>query len=276
MLVWGRHFAADCVGTRTLPPAQQTQPSNSQFSLQRDQRQKALNGKAFTGSDRPEVQGTATRTMSIESVSVKAQESAMKIPKSVYVGRLSANTTVVSLRKHLGEEGIINISDIIDLKCRSPDQTSFCIIADDPSVEEALYDPTKWPRGTKIRPFKQKNDFKNQQQKRNPQHWKDRQGPRHRQQYSNRGPTQPKSSQVDRANNMHSPSPTPVTEPSTSAVSQPLPRTQSTASVPPLITPSDHWMSVHRQLPPPFHPVYSYPFSQNRFSPLTWLPSPYA
>ena len=77
-------------------------------------------------------------------------------PRSIYVGRLSDKMTINSLRQHLQEAGNNNISDIIKLNCRSPGQSSFCIVADEEAAENALYDDKIWPLGVKVRPYGEK------------------------------------------------------------------------------------------------------------------------
>ena len=99
-----------------------------QFSLPRDQRTKVKEGKVFAGSPRKEVTGTGVQLTTIESAG--SDQTSVDSLKSIYVGRLSAKTTINSLNNHLQQQGITQISDIVDLKCKIPGQSSFCIVAD--------------------------------------------------------------------------------------------------------------------------------------------------
>ena len=225
---------------------------NGPFQLQRNQRQRARMDRAFVSPSREEVQGQATRPMSIKGIQGTDALTPESQPRSVYVGRLSDATTTSSLRKHLSEVGIGQVSDIIDLRCKIQGQSSFCLIADGEQMETAIYNPDIWPRGAKIRPFKektQKRPFQNRNVRGNSG------GPRLQKQNSAR--SSPESS---RLTGSMAPQPVPqtVTPPIQSAGQSA--QSQSPQTVLP-------WMP---QLPRPVHPMFYDPVSYNRYSPLMW------
>ena len=130
------------------------------FSFQREQKQQTKRGKIFTGTKRAPVCGSSTTLKTIQGI-VQEKSQPKPQPKSVYVGRLSSSVTTTSLRKHLQEQGVQGISEVIDLKCRIADQASFCIVADCEKTEEALYNSSIWPQGAKIRPYEEKQKSTN-------------------------------------------------------------------------------------------------------------------
>ena len=143
-------------GTQLIQPQQPDTEATSRrdqaepFTLPRDQRQRVKQGKVFTGSQRQPISGTSTKKMSVQGLKNATE------PCSIYIGRLSNKVTATSLRKHLCEHGINNISDIIDLKCKVHGQSSFCVVADGKDIEDAIYNPAVWPQGVKVRPFGEK------------------------------------------------------------------------------------------------------------------------
>ena len=129
---------------------QNEQNSKAPFSLQPNQRSKARQGRSFTGSTCQPISGTATTLTTIKGID------SVKTLKSVYIGRLADTVTTASLHKHFRETGVKNITDIIDLKCRTHGQSSFCIIVDGSEAEESVYNSEIWPVGVKIRPYEEK------------------------------------------------------------------------------------------------------------------------
>lgn len=244
------------------PPTGQIQ-TLGQFALPRDQRNRVKNGKAFNGSNRQEVEGSATRQMSIEGIqdnSLNAQAL-----KSVYVGRLSDKTTTSTVRSHLREVGVTQVCDIIDLKCKMAGQASFCIVAEDCNAEEAIYNPSIWPRGAKIRPFKEKNN--NQQPRKVGNHQWNQRGPRLRNHNNNHRGNQRTPAPSRSA------TPSPVSSESSSrALTTPSPTPSPAVPVTPPISPQVWYPAPHSQRPMvPYHQQMMYdPFTLNRFSPLMW------
>ena len=247
------------------------------FTLPTNQRVRARQGRTFAGSTRQPVSGSSTTLQTIQGVVP------MILPKSVYVGRLAESVTVESLRKHLAEVGINNITDVIDLKCRIAGQSSFCIIADGEPAEEAIYNPSIWPVGTKIRPYEEKK----------------RNNPPAQRHSSNRSNNPPNYRPGNNATNMHHRRARNQNGASTRHMDRPqmtknTPTTQvpvQNNSVPPLIAPQITAPAISN--PPPamasqmvprsVSPVSTYPFypfyqTANRFSPLgdahfaTWIP----
>ena len=135
-------------------PTDNTPPNSQSFTLPQRQRKQAKQGRLFTV-----VNGSATRQMSISGINNANRPSAA--PKSVYVGKLAESTTPDSLRKHLREEGINDVVDVIDLRCKIQGRSSFCIIVESQQSETTLYDPNIWPLGAKIRQYKERTQNSN-------------------------------------------------------------------------------------------------------------------
>ena len=225
---------------------QQNGPNNN-FQLQRNQRQRARSGRAFVGPSRDEVQGQATRPMSIEGIQEAGGRVAESQPRTIYVGRLSDKTSTNSLRRHLNEVGIGEISDIIDLRCKVQGQSSFCLIADCERAEAAIYNPEIWPRGAKIRPFKEKPQRRPSPQNRN----------------NSRNPRGPRLQSPNIAK-MNSPQTVTPPRPNTATSTQSHP---TYSHPPPTVSP---WVPQPLR---PMHPMLYDPMTYNRFSPLMWQSS---
>ena len=147
-------------------------PEEAPFTLPHDQRARIRSGRAFTGSQRQPIIGTAESLATIQGAGslrepVNGTSTTLTTiqgvdltvsPRSVYVGRLADSVTVTSLRSHLRQVGIDGITDVIDLKCRTAGQSSFCIVVDGDTSEGLLYNGANWPVGTKIRPFGARNN----------------------------------------------------------------------------------------------------------------------
>ena len=75
----------------------------------------------------------------------------------VYVGRLAKDSTEQSVRNHLANIGVTvyQIADVIKLKCRKDNETSFCISLNDKSAHRILFESDNWPAGIRVRTFKQ-------------------------------------------------------------------------------------------------------------------------
>ena len=125
------------------------------FALPQHQRKQAKQGRLFT-----EVHGSATRTLTISGVANQTQTTTR--PRSVYIGKLSDSTTPITLRQHPREVGAHDITDVIDLKCKIPGRSSFCVIVDSQQSEDVLYNANNWPLGAKVRPYKEKKQIDHQ------------------------------------------------------------------------------------------------------------------
>ena len=68
-------------------------------------------------------------------------------------------TTEDDLRAYLIDCGVFNdiIADVMKLRSHSTRASSFCVSLCNTEVESMIYVPSKWPEGTRIRPFKQKS-----------------------------------------------------------------------------------------------------------------------
>ena len=247
----------------TAPGITKNKIPPSQFTLPKDQRAKIKEGRAFNGSHRQEVTGTGAQLSSIEGID--SDSNAIDSLKSIYVGRLSSKTTTDSLNRHLREQGINQISDIIDLKCRTPGQSSFCIVADNTITEEAIYNARIWPIGAKIRPFKKKNDSRinhagNQRG--------NQRGPRHQPWHNSNKNSGSHTKSVNRT--IHNP-PAP-SEPITTGA-KPTPLMKASPQNP--ASPPNAWPPLPQRQIFPFPPMFYDPYGANRFSPLTWQSNVY-
>jgi hypothetical protein len=154
----------------TSAPTTFTEP----FTLQRDQRYQAVRGKLFAGSKRQPVNGTSRTVTTIQGVLPNHPQQTVpktSAPRSVYIGRLSSSVSCASIRKHLQESGISGITDVIDLKCRTVGQSSFCVVADGTVTEDALYNASLWPQGARIRPYEEKQSSVSQSTTRPRSNW---------------------------------------------------------------------------------------------------------
>ena len=156
-----RHETATKMPERNTPinPAQKSlnsvpkQRANQEnglgnFQLPKQQRDQVIRGNKFASeSKRDEILGSSTASPHITGADMPGDHE----PRSIYIGRLSSSVTVDKLRRHLEFYDIKNIIDIIQLNCRNPGQSSFCVVAEDEATEAALFDPLKWPKDTRVR-----------------------------------------------------------------------------------------------------------------------------
>ena len=98
----------------------------------------------------------------IEAASKKSSDSSGPT-YLLYIGKLAAQTTQQSLRKHLLQIGIQNkeLSDILQLRCRNENERSFCVSIDGEDGKDKIYNLQNWPAGVRIRPFKRRVYGKN-------------------------------------------------------------------------------------------------------------------
>ena len=135
-------------------------------------RRKLLNGseqRTNPSSYKSNMFGTSTTqhrvtsiTSSQDGVRPKQQTTSEQLCL-VYVGRLT-HTDTDDLRAHLIDCGVSNdnIADVMKLRSRSTRESSFCVSLSNTEAESMIYVPSKWPEGTRIRPFKQKSPKKQQ------------------------------------------------------------------------------------------------------------------
>ena len=100
----------------------------------------------------------------------------------VYVGQLAGNTSKDDVHGHLLDIGIENqnIADVFKLRSRSNKVSSFCISLCDAESEDIVYGSSKWPNGTRIRPFTRKHNRRDSTSHK----WQPRRAPRFRKQHS--------------------------------------------------------------------------------------------
>lgn len=120
------------------------------FQLPKSQRRQIRRGRNLSKSTSIHIEGSSTSTNS----KIQAAPVQVKL-HSVYVGRVSKVTSEQSIRDHLNEIKVPykNVTDVIPLNCRHPDQSSYCIIVDDPDCLNVLYTPTNWPFGVVVREY---------------------------------------------------------------------------------------------------------------------------
>lgn len=75
---------------------------------------------------------------------------------TVYVGKLSPTTTCDDVRAHLGDTHISGIADLFKLSAEESPVSSFCVVFDNQSSIDQVYQADNWPKGVKVRPYVQK------------------------------------------------------------------------------------------------------------------------
>ena len=75
--------------------------------------------------------------------------------KLVYCGKLSFDTEVESIRAHLLDIGVNNddIADIMKLRCRTENETSFCVSLNSSEAEKIVINSDNWPAGIRVRTY---------------------------------------------------------------------------------------------------------------------------
>ena len=136
-------------------------------------------------SNRSAVLGTSIEQHRIKSAVPGYVKQATSL---VYIGGLDQNTSEDEVWSHILDIGVQNrnIADVLKLKNRSNSDASFCVSICNKEAEDLVYNSSKWPSGTRIRPFKKKPNhanrrgFSGQRQQRAPRFR--RQSPRWREQ----------------------------------------------------------------------------------------------
>ena len=157
---------------RLIPPQTETQTAEGNFHHPRNVRRKIKRGRPTTrlstaeNSSRDPVVGNSQNGFKLKSSEIQNNPNL----HLVYVGRLAKNTSENDVRTHLHEISVTNqsIADVIKLKCRKDNETSFCISLNDTSAQDTLFRSEKWPRGVIVRPFTQnpKKNTKSEQNRR--------------------------------------------------------------------------------------------------------------
>lgn len=128
----------------------QTAQNSENFQLQSQQRKRVRQGRTLS-SGRPAVHGTS------DNCRLRSKNADDRpFLRSVYVGRLSYDTTTDDIRAHLLDIGVTHISDVQKLQCRDTDASSFCVSLDSSECENIIFTADKWPEGVLIRPYKQR------------------------------------------------------------------------------------------------------------------------
>lgn len=146
---------------------------NRGFQFQNDQRRNVRRGNTFSSnSGQQEVQGSATQPLRIQGSTMS--HSQPNTPRSVYIGRLSENTTPDDIRAHLSDIGVSDLSDVISLNSNISGQASFCVVLDNETDENKVYDHTKWPSGVRVRPYRERSRSPRQAPHRNNNQYQNR------------------------------------------------------------------------------------------------------
>ena len=111
-------------------------------------------------SNRSAVLGTSTEQHRIQSAVTVYEQQATSL---VYIGGLDKNTSEDEVRSHMLDIGVQNrnIADVLKLKNCSNSDASFCVSLCNKEAEDLVYNSSKWPSGTRIRPFKKKPSLDN-------------------------------------------------------------------------------------------------------------------
>ena len=76
--------------------------------------------------------------------------------RTIYVGKLKADTSAKKIRAHLSDISVSHVSDVLKLPCKTTGQASFCISVDTAVDEDIVFDSQKWPKGVRIRPYNER------------------------------------------------------------------------------------------------------------------------
>ena len=138
----------------------------NQFRHSNQNRRKILKGRKVDSANsgaKCEITGSSTSQHRIQAANYDTGNAdTPHQPKTslVYVGGLSRHTTEDDIRAHLQDIGVSNnsIGDVLKLRSRTSNQTSFCISLSDPEYESLIYDEMKWPNGIRVRPYRQRQN----------------------------------------------------------------------------------------------------------------------
>ena len=125
-----------------------TPPAQSDTTARRAQTRVPISNVPMVGSS------LKSHRIEAAAVSDRRTKPAENIHR-VYAGRLSSSTSEDAIRAHLADVGLQNsdIADVVKLKCRNLNESSFCISLNSKVAENKIYDSSLWPEGIRIRPF---------------------------------------------------------------------------------------------------------------------------
>ena len=154
------------------------QTVNNDRLTQKNDNMKSLNGDDFSGAENPfrhtDKEGKnilrKPRPKPVEKlkpVAIKPSKQSSARTYLVYIGKLDRDTSEDSVRCHLAEIGIDSddIADIIKLKSKNNDESSFCISLNTMEANEAVLADNQWPKGIRVRKYFR--DFKSMTYSRN-------------------------------------------------------------------------------------------------------------
>ena len=141
------------------------------FRLPKKQRKQIQNGKIPThkkkNNPKKEVTGASELQHQIKAAAPVTAQGETKTAY-VYIGNLEKDTEEEDLRRHLTVIGVQYTLDVIRLNSRSSKSSSFCVIVDNKTNEDKLYNSDNWPTGTRIRPYRETQTHYQDSQRRNP------------------------------------------------------------------------------------------------------------
>ena len=71
----------------------------------------------------------------------------------MYVGNLEPTTTIDDIRAHLANIDVHGIAGVLSLGACTAEFASFRITVDNQHTEEALFQSSVWPEGTKVKSY---------------------------------------------------------------------------------------------------------------------------
>ena len=80
----------------------------------------------------------------------------------VYVGKLSKQTEINTIRSHLSDIGVSNIdlADVIQLRCRNGNEASFCLSLHSAAAKNIVLSNKNWPELVRVRPFNRHSRYR--------------------------------------------------------------------------------------------------------------------
>ncbi len=126
-----------------------SQTDSTGFRLSGRERKRLRKGNIKTqNANKKPITGSAMGALRIKAASQNASPT-----RAVYVGNLDRGTTTDDIRAHLGDVAARGISDVLLLSNDGARAASFCVTVDNQEAENALFQPSVWPEGTRVRAY---------------------------------------------------------------------------------------------------------------------------
>ena len=117
---------AETLNDIVMPP-EQDNTDNEGFQHTQKQRKSIQQGKAVSNNlNQKQLIGKSKDNHSIKAAG-QGRVLHPSAPILIYVGRLAKDTDEQSVRQHLKNIGVKQIADVVNLKCRNANESSFCI-----------------------------------------------------------------------------------------------------------------------------------------------------